>query len=154
MQGFLLFTFMQRMDVLRRRSYLGDLDLAAIMGTIALAAIEAPMRDPSFREAYSSIDKMVGVEGQRGVNATSVAAATGIPRQTVRRKIKKLLSLGAIVEVGASAYVLKPGFLQRPAGRGPQEEAFKYMIQLFNDCLRHEIVELAQPLDAKGRRRA
>ena len=154
MQGFLLFTFMQRIDTLRRRLYFGDLDLAAITGTIALAAIEAPMREAAFREEYRSLDTMIGVDGQRGVNATSVAAATGIPRQTVRRKIGKLLSLGALVEVGASAYVVKPGFLQRPGTREPQEEAFQYMIQLFNDCLRHEIVELAPPPAAKGRRRS
>lgn len=152
--GALLFSFMQRMDASRRRMWFGDIDLASIMSTIALAAIEAPMRDPAFREKYRSLDTVIGVAGQRGVNATSVAAATGIPRQTVRRKIKRLLSLGVIVEVGASTYVIKPGFLQRPGMDEAWERVFQYMTQLFNDCLRNGVFELDPSVSTKAQRRS
>jgi hypothetical protein len=112
---YLMFNLIQRIDRLRREVYDGDLDLASISEAIALSAIEARMRDPEFRDAYRSVNKVIGVERQRGVNALSIAEATGIPRETTRRKIKKLIELGAIIEVRRGEYVMKPGFLQQDA---------------------------------------
>jgi hypothetical protein len=110
---YLMFTLVQRIDRLRREVYAGDLDLASISEAIALQAVEARMRDPEFRDAYRSVSKMVGIEGQRAANALSISQATGIPRETTRRKIKKLIELGALVEVRRGEYVMKPGFLQQ-----------------------------------------
>lgn len=111
--AYLMFTLVQRIDRMRRQVYADDLDLASISEAIALSAIEARMRDPQFREEYRRVSKEAGVAAQRGVNALSVAKATGIPRETVRCKIKKLIELGAIIQVRRGQYVTKPGFLQQ-----------------------------------------
>ena len=44
----------------------------------------------------------------------TISQATGIPRETVRRKLKLLLERGVIVEKTRGAYVMKPGFIQQP----------------------------------------
>ena len=133
--SYLMFTLIQRIDRLRREVYAGDLDLASISEAIALSAIEARMRDPQFRDAYRSVAKQAGVAAQRGVNALSVAAATGIPRETVRRKIKKLIELGAIVEVKRGEYVMKPGFLQQDSVQERLGQALVDTTRFINDSL-------------------
>jgi hypothetical protein len=117
--SYLFFNFIQRLDRSRREAYASDIDLATISEAIALGAIEPAMRNREFREQYRSIHTMVGVAPQRGINAYSISEATGIPRETTRRKIKKLIELGAIIEVGRAEYVMKPGFLQQHALRAP-----------------------------------
>jgi hypothetical protein len=133
--SYLMFTLVQRIDRMRREVYAGDLDLASISEAIALSAIEARMRDPQFRDAYRSVARQAGIAAQRGVNALSVAAATGIPRETVRRKIKKLIELGAIVEVKRGEYVMKPGFLQQDSIQERLVRALADTTRFINDSL-------------------
>jgi len=133
--SYLMFTLVQRVDRLRREVYAGDLDLASISEAIALSAIEARMRDPQFRDAYRGVGRQAGIAAQRGVNALSVAAATGIPRETVRRKIKKLVALGAIVEVKRGEYVMKPGFLQQDPVQERLTRALVDTTRFINDSL-------------------
>jgi hypothetical protein len=133
--SYLIFTLIQRIDRLRREVYAGDLDLASITEAIGLSAIEARMRDPEFREAYRSVGKQTGVAAQRGVNTLSVAAATGLPRETVRRKIKKLVELGALVEVKRGEFVMKPGFLQQDSVQERLAQALVDTTRFINDSL-------------------
>lgn len=133
--SYLMFTLIQRIDRLRREVYAGDLDLASISEAIGLSAIEARMRDPGFREAYSNVTRQTGIAAQRGVNTMSVSAATGIPRETVRRKIKKLVELGALVEVKRGEYVMKPGFLQQDSVQERMAQALVDTTRFINDSL-------------------
>src|ERR1700753_3848893 len=94
----LLLNFLHRPDRERRAFYGTDLDTAAISETVGIAALEAEMRDPAFREAFGDYTKVVGAERQRPVNALSVAATTGLPRETVRRKLKALVKKGVLSE--------------------------------------------------------
>lgn len=139
--SYLMFTLVQRVDRLRREVYAGDLDLASISEAIALSAIEARMRDPQFRDAYRSVNRQAGIGAQRGVNALSVAAATGIPRETVRRKIKKLIDLGAIVEVKRGEYVMKPGFLQQAGVQERLTQGLAHTTRFINDSLSQGLFE-------------
>lgn len=133
--GYLMFTLVQRIDRHRRQVYAGDLDMACISEAIALSAIEARMRDPKFRDEYRGVTKVAGIEAQRGVNALSVAEATGIPRETTRRKIKKLIELGAILEVRRGEYIMKPGFLQQDSVISGLMQALSDTTRFINDSL-------------------
>jgi hypothetical protein len=141
--AYLLVSFLARADHLRRKQFEDDIDLAVIAEAVAIAAIDPRMRDPEFVREFSSIDKVVGVERQRGVNALSIAAATGIPRETARRKIKRLLALGVLAETGRGKYVLKPGYLQTPVMRGLYEELTRATVRFVNDCFDQRILQLA-----------
>ena len=78
--------------------------------------------------------------GQRAVNATSIASALGMSRETVRRKLKQLLKLDFIVEKGHARYVLKPGVLQDPKRHAAFARAFQQTVQFMNECLEHGTV--------------
>ena len=102
------------------------------------------MRDAAFRDKFSDLRSVIGIQGQHPVNALSIAEATGIPRETVRRKLKVLLEKGAIVEQSRGLYVIKPGFAQRPEHIAVIEEGMRDAIQFLNDCLRFGLVNLSQ----------
>ncbi len=130
-----------RHDLERRRLYATDLDLAAVAETVGLAGVDTSMRDPHFRDAHRTFKTVIGVAGQRPVNALSVAAATGIPRETVRRKLKRLVELGFILQQGRGRYVLKPGTLQQPAHLASFDRAIRETVRFMNECLEQGLVQ-------------
>jgi hypothetical protein len=108
-----LVNFLHRADELRRAAYDGDLDLAVVGEVVGLNASEPMRRDPAYREKFGDYRVMVGIDGQQPTNALSVAAATGMPRETARRKLKLLEKRGILV-MTEGGYVMKPGFIQTP----------------------------------------
>ncbi len=138
--SYLVWTFVQRIDRLRRDLY-GDLDLASIVEAIGLYNTEYLFRDAKWVEEYSSLSKVVGVSPQRGANALSISQATGIARETARRKIKKLIALGVITEVRRGEYVLTPGYLQRVATSERLDQVIADTLRLVNDGLDHGIYD-------------
>ena len=134
---YLFFNFIQRLDRARRKAYAGDIELATISEAIALSAIEPGMRDAKFREKFRSVQEVVGTDRQRGVNALSIAAATGIPRETTRRKIRKLIELGAIMELRRGQYVMRPGFLQQKSLQAPFDQLINDTARFINESLDH-----------------
>ncbi len=99
------------------------------------------MRDATFRAQYRSFQSVIGIDGQRAVNAASIAAATGIPRETVRRKLKRLVALGYIIEKGRSGYVVTPGMLQRADRQTVFERCFSQIALFTNDMLEQGLLK-------------
>jgi hypothetical protein len=146
----LLLNFLHRSDRERRAFYgTDDLDTAAIAETVGIAALEAEMRDPAFREAFGDYEKVVGTERQRPVNALSVSASTGIPRETVRRKLKALVEKGVLAEKDGG-YIYKPGNVQDPKRIEAFERGRSNTLQFVNDCLKLGLLQLAPKTGRKS----
>ena len=137
---YMIGNYLHRIERERRAIYFGDLDLARVAEIVGTAGVEPGMRDAAFRSQHGTFDSIVGVDGQRAVNATSIASATGIPRETVRRKLKQLLKLGFIVEKGRARYVLKPGSLQEPARQAAFARGIQQTVLFMNECLENGVV--------------
>jgi hypothetical protein len=137
---YMIANFLHRLERERRNVYFGDLDLARVAEVIGTAGVEPGMRDAAFREQHRDFDSVVGVEGQRAVNATSIASATGIPRETVRRKLQRLLKLGLIVEKGRARYILKPGALQHPDRQAAFARGLQQTVHFMNECLEQGVL--------------
>lgn len=138
---YMIGNYVHRLERERRDLYFGDLDLARVAEIIGTAGVEPGMRDAAFRAEHRSFDSVVGIEGQRAVNATSIASATGIPRETVRRKLRRLLKLGFIVEKGRARYVLKPGVLQQPERQAAFARGLQQTVHFMNECLEQGVLE-------------
>lgn len=138
---YMMGNFLHRIDRERRKLYLGDPDLALVAEIIGTAAVEPGMRDAAFRQQHKGFDSIVGVEGQRAVNASSISTAIGIPRETVRRKIKKLLKLGFIVEKAPAHYVVKPGLLQQGEWQGTFAKGMEQTVRFMNELLEQGVVQ-------------
>lgn len=143
--------YVHRMERARADIYFGDLDLARVAEIIGMAGIEPGMRDAAFRDQHRSFTSVVGVEGQRALTATSIANASGMPRETVRRKLKRLLELGFIVEKGRARYVLQPGMLQDPKRQEAFARGIQQTVQFMNECLEQGLVRW---VDAGKKRRS
>ena len=137
---YLLGTFIGRIDRERRVLYEADLDLASVALTVGLAAIEPGMRDVEFLSKHRSFDSVIGLAGQRPINALSVAEATGIPRETVRRKLKRLVEIGFLEELSRGRYVTKPGTPQSPQQSAAFERGMREVVTFMNECLTHGLV--------------
>lgn len=137
---YMLGNFLHRIETGRREAYFDDLDLARVSEIIALAGVEPGMRDAEFRAKHSSFASVVGVDGQRAMNASSIASALGMSRETVRRKLKQLLKLGFIQEKGRAQFVLTPGVMQQPLRQALFAYGIQQVVQLMNECLEQGVV--------------
>jgi predicted transcriptional regulator len=135
----LLVNFLHRSDRERRAMYFGDLDSAGLAETVGIAALEPAMQDPSFRKRFHDYSAVVGADRQRPINALSVSEATGIPRETVRRKLKMLVKKGVLMEKDGG-YIYKPGFAQKPENLVVLERGIRDALQFMNDCLKFGLV--------------
>ncbi len=124
----------------RREVYDGDLDLASVFEIIGITAVEHSIRDAKFREEHGTFATVVGASGQRGTNAMSISAGTGIPRETVRRKIKRLLELGMITEQSRGRYVVTPGIFLRPEYQRGFAQGIRDTVQFMNQCLEQGVM--------------
>ena len=140
---YMLGNYLHRIERERRELYFGDLDLALVAEVIGTAGVEPGMRDAAFREKHGHFDVAVAVADQRAVNATSIATATGIPRETVRRRIRQLLKLGVIVEKEPARYVLRPGVLLEPKQQAALSRGIEQTVRFMNQLLEHGLVRWA-----------
>lgn len=122
----------------------GDIDLAIIAGAAGLVVAESAMRDPVMRRKYASMDMMLG-DQQRGCNALSIAEATGLPRETVRRKMNRLVEMGILARRGVGDYIWQPGVMQTSPYRKLIEEISNETLRLMNECLDDGIFTMETP---------
>jgi predicted transcriptional regulator len=74
------------------------------------------------------------------VTAQTISQATGIPRETVRRKLKLLLERGVIVEKTRGGYVMKPGFIQTPENMDIVDRGMRDTLVFMNECVKLGLV--------------
>ena len=132
---------------MERRRVFRDLELSSIIDMVGLASIEPGMRNAFFREKYSNLETVIGTEGQRASNALSIAGATGIPRETVRRKLRVLLKRGFLTEKMPGRYVVTPGMIQKPEHLAALERCAREAMNFMNQCLALGLVELSEKPD-------
>lgn len=138
---FLAGNYLHRIECERRGLYAGDLDLAVVAEMIGTTGVEPGMRDAAFRHRHKDFERPIPVEEQRAVNASSIAAAAGIPRETVRRKIRKLLELGIVVEKEPAQYVLRPGVLLEPRHQAAFARGIEQTVRFVNELLENGVVQ-------------
>jgi hypothetical protein len=78
----------------------GDLDLNIILLVIAIRTVEHP------ESARMSVQERgdVPVFPSLGVNINSIAESSGIPRETVRRKVDSLVRIGWVARQGSTLH--------------------------------------------------
>ncbi len=79
--------------------YENDLEAALIFLTISNRNSEKAMHDPKLREIYGSYNTTIPPEHTLLISRMALARATGLPRETVRRKVAKLVANGWVLEV-------------------------------------------------------
>ena len=89
-----------------------DLQQAMISDAVGLFSAEDFYNSPTLRERMASI-KVLMMENQKGASMRWVVDQTGFPRETVRRKLKRLVEVDYLGEVEEGRYIFKPGLFLR-----------------------------------------
>ncbi|MEI9990852.1 MAG: hypothetical protein WDM86_12505 [Rhizomicrobium sp.] len=76
-----------------------DYEAAILFISISNRNSEKVMSDPKLRKAYGSYQTTIPPEHTLLSNRMALARATGLPRETVRRKVGKLIEKGWVVEL-------------------------------------------------------
>ncbi len=71
----------------------------------------------------------------------STSQATGIPRETVRRKLKKLVQDDFIVEKTRGRYVIKPGYMQKPEITEVGVGTIRQTMRFINECVEPGLIK-------------
>jgi hypothetical protein len=135
--------FFQQACRAQMKLFADDIDLVVVAGSVAIANIETRMRDKDFRREFRDVSTVVGIDRQRGCNALSVAEATGLPRETVRRKINRLVEMGILVRRGVGDYVLRPGVIQTPPFADMFRDMSDELLRMVNECLDEEVFSVS-----------
>ncbi len=115
----------------------GDVELAIISQAVGIISVEELLKDPERKKEFRALSTLVGLDRQTGTNALTIADATGLPRETVRRKMQQLVKLGILVKRGTADFVLKPGAIQGTAFGGAMANVESETLRFVNECL-HE----------------
>ncbi|MEN3976995.1 hypothetical protein [Emcibacter sp. SYSU 3D8] len=118
-------------------------DLAKLLIVHALGASNIQrLMATTQREPYVSIDVRIPAELQVPSNALSIADSTGLPRETVRRKLKELVTSGMVMEDKRGGYRLKPGAIQTEELQAAFYASFKAMMAVMEACVDANLVEV------------
>jgi hypothetical protein len=77
----------------------GDLDSLTIYLAVVMASVGAVSRDPDARVRYSGKEPIPD-DLLRAISRRAISESTGLPRETVRRKIARLIADGHLIEDG------------------------------------------------------
>ena len=146
-----LLNFLHRMDEVRREAYGADLNMASVGEAVGIVASEARRRDPTFREKYSDFRVIIGVAGQQPSNALSIASATGLPRETARRKLQELTKRGILMKKDGG-YIMKPGFIQTPENLARADRAMREAVHFINECFNFGLVRWVEEPETPPKR--
>lgn len=127
------------------RVFRGDMEMAIIAQAVAITNAEAMLRDPALKDQFRSMSTVIGVERQRGANTMSIAETTGLPRETVRRKLQRLVELDIITRREGGDYVMQPRRIQSEGGHGFYDGLEAETLRFFNTCLEDGVFEVRKP---------
>ena len=125
---------------LRAPFHRGDLEMVIIFDLVGLRVIDHLMEHGPSREAMTSLALVLG-DAQRGCSLKRVIEGTGLPKETVRRKLAHLVEDGALERLG-EGFIHRPGFLQSPAIWQVVSPIESYVLDFLNACLQARLYDV------------
>jgi hypothetical protein len=109
-----------------------DYEEALIFLTISNRNSEKVMNDARLRERYGSYTSTIPEEHALLISRLALARATGLPRETVRRKVSKLIARGLVIELPGGLRA-RPDLNRDPryiAGLAPQAQNLRRLFTM------------------------
>jgi hypothetical protein len=118
-----------------------DFAKVLIVHAVGVANISRLMSRPDGAD-FETLSVLVPPELQVPVNALSIAESTGIPRETVRRKIKEMIADGILAEDERGGYRVKPGMLQDESVLELHYQHLLTLTTLVNRCVEAGLIRI------------
>lgn len=119
----------------------GDGDATLIALAIVAIVSERLLRTELDPE-YESLDKPMPITDLSRCNINSIASATGLNRETARRKVNELVKSGLLVKDGR-AISLAPGFTQQALAIETVQAQLDEIRRVVNDLIRVGAMDVA-----------
>ena len=119
------------------------LDPETVLINLAVIAItsERLMRgglDPK----HNALDVYLPLEELQGCNVASIAAATGLNRETVRRRVKTLTAAGSLIRTASGDLALPPDKVQERSALDLVRRQLEALVRFANESLRDGVLLL------------
>ncbi|PWR17526.1 hypothetical protein [Zavarzinia compransoris] len=114
-----------------------DLHYILIMDVVGLYTGAPFFNTPTHREAAASLDVLLG-ELQAGCTAQYIARETGLPRETVRRKLALMVERDYLTKID-NRYIHTIGVLRRPSIISAVLELEDAVMAMANHCLKERL---------------
>ncbi len=88
-----------------------DYESAIIALSVTMGNVQHLVNTPEVLEPYADLSTIIPAELQRPVTRLSITRATGLPRETVRRKVAALIAAGVLIKDERGGVRLTPGAL-------------------------------------------
>ena len=113
-------------------------DYDAIMILVAIGAIiaERLTRDADLELDLKSLRHPLPAELLTPCNVSSIASATGLNRETTRRKVRELTDAGVLVRTEGGGITFAPGILQQVETQDMLRRQLDCVVKLTNELLR------------------
>lgn len=92
-----------------------DYDRMIIALSVTMGNIQHLVNSPELLAPYRDLTAVIPAELQRPVTRLAITRATGLPRETVRRKVAGLIEAGVLIQDERSGVRLSPGLLNQGA---------------------------------------
>lgn len=151
LMGRIVITYLLNIYRLRRPFYRNDYDMAMISDAVAIHAATHIFADPEYRDVFSGLPGDLTRSQAAGCTALWVAELTGLPRETVRRKLKALVDHELLEQGEGGQYFLRAGILMAEPYRSGIAALEAETVRFINQCLADRIVELTPAGDQVAR---
>ena len=131
-------TMLMRSMELWRRDRLDPENVLIILAVISITS-EKLMRAPLDRQ-YHDLSTYLPLDQLQGCNVASIAAATGLNRETVRRRVRDLIGNGSLVRTEAGEIALAPEKANEDAALELIRRQLEAVTRFANDSLRDGVL--------------
>lgn len=90
-----------------------DYERAIIVLSVTMGNIQHLLNSPELLDGYADLATIIPAELQRPLTRLAITRATGLPRETVRRKVASLIDEGMLIGDERGGVRLAPGALMR-----------------------------------------
>lgn len=91
---------------------------------------------------YHALGEYLPIERLQGCNVASIAAATGMNRETVRRRVRQLLETGSLVRTDSGDIALSPGKVGQDSAADLVRRQLEALAKFANDSLRDGVFRI------------
>jgi DNA-binding MarR family transcriptional regulator len=129
-----------RMMELWRR---GTRDSDTVMILVSVMAIAAErLTRTELPDDQKTLAQPLAREMMASCNVSSIAAATGLNRETARRRVNRLIQQGLLVRTAEGDIRFPPGALQRPATRDLIRQQLEAVTRFLNESLKDGVLKI------------
>ncbi|MEA2999856.1 MAG: hypothetical protein QOH04_2089 [Sphingomonadales bacterium] len=125
------------MEVWRR----GRMDPETVLIILAVIAITSEkFTRAGLDEDYRALDVYLPLEQLQSCNVASIAAATGLNRETARRRVEALIKSGSLIRTGAGDIALPPDKVQERSALQLVRKQLDAVVRFANESLRDGVL--------------